>query len=237
MKRTLALILTCLTLLASPAFAQTPMPQTPPDVLGPMAADAQAIQNYKSWLERSVVDVYSWIATQQTTQQALQQQITDLKTQMAVQSQTIGNLQSQMNALITPATPPAAPIHIEAESITIPSVYIGSTTDIGGGAKITLIQGTKYSYTFSVASPGNYIFSARLGSDPATTGSTSVHFEYPAGTNATGPITAAGGGTWGTALASKAVALPAGSVTVVFVVDSLAPSGNSYLNFFEGKLQ
>ena len=158
----------------------------------------------------------------------------DLNNRLAADEAAITKLQQQVAAL-TPATPPPTPhlpIQIAADKCLAPAGCPGAPTQDPAsfdGNKIFLSTGQALDYKISIPAAGNYVLSARLCNSQGSTGVTTAHFEFPAGTPVGGTLTLPAGQQW-TTLSGTAVALtPAadGTVTLHLVVDASAlPVGN-----------
>jgi hypothetical protein len=125
---------------------------------------------------------------------------------------------------------PATPIKVESESTTVSSgpINVQATSDTGGGSKLVSSQvGQTYDYHVTVPAAGVYTVSARLCNFPTGTGTSTVHFEFPIGTDISGPVSILNATQWTTvgAASGKSVTLPAGTQTVRMVVDALATGG------------
>jgi len=125
---------------------------------------------------------------------------------------------------------PATPIKVEAESVAVSSgpLNVQPTQDTGGGSKLVSSQvGQTYDYHVTVPAAGVYTVSARLCNFPTGTGTSTIHFEYPIGTDISGPLNILNATQWTTvgAASGKSVTLPAGTQTVRMVVDALATGG------------
>jgi hypothetical protein len=102
--------------------------------------------------------------------------------------------------------------------------------------KVVLTPGLRLSYNVLVPATGSYVFTARIGSDPGTTGP--LNFHYETATTNSGPIVGSGGGQWITTPSGQPQALTVGPVAVTFVVDSTAFTGGGFfLNWSEATKQ
>lgn len=131
--------------------------------------------------------------------------------------------------------PPAAPIKVESESTTISSgqITVLVTNDAGAGSKlVSTVIGQTYDYHVMVPTAGAYVVAARLGGNAGNTGTGTVHFEFPAGTDISGPLSIFNPA-WQTisAASGKMVSLPAGTQTIRMVVDALM-GGEVATNWF-----
>jgi len=130
---------------------------------------------------------------------------------------------------LAPPAPKALPFSIPADRCTVagtcPGVATQDTQALDGN-KIFLTTGQTFDYAVTLAAAGNYVLGARLCNSVGSTGVTTVHFEFPAGTPIGGSLTLPAGQQW-TTLSTPAVALPAGAITLRLVVDASAtPVGN-----------
>lgn len=208
----------------------------PPDITKSQAAASVDLTLYKAWTENQHQGEWNAIqALQQLTSNlaAIQASIAVLQSQLSDLQTRISTLEAKV-AATTPAAPVPA-IQIEAESASnVPSGQIQNTQD--GGAtqrKVVLTSGMRLMFPVTISANGNYVLSARMSTDPACTGTLSVHFEYPSGTNVSGPIgDLSANGTW-KLFDGAASALPAGTGTLFFVVDTLPSGGNAYLNWIQ----
>jgi hypothetical protein len=126
---------------------------------------------------------------------------------------------------------PATPIKVESESVAVSSgpINVQATSDTGGGSKLVSSQvGQTYDYHVTVPAAGVYTISARLCNFPTGAGTSTIHFEYPIGTDISGPLSILNGTQWTTvgAASGKSVTLPAGAQTIRMVIDALATGGS-----------
>lgn len=151
----------------------------------------------------------------------------DLLARIATDETAIAQLQSTSSGLATTlASLSAAPADFVYANTPVGSsgvVSTAATGDSGGGMKLLPNPGQWYDYLANVPVAGNYIVSVRMYTAPIT-----VHFEYPAGANVSGPLVNTGTAQ-STIVGTQAFALPAGLVRIRMVIDS---GSNAAIHWF-----
>lgn len=119
----------------------------------------------------------------------------------------------------------AQTVTVQAESTTVSSgaINIQNTGDVGGGQKLyVLTAGQTFDYSVNITTAGFYKIAVRLCNEQQAVGNSTVHFEFPTGTNVSGPLSLLNNTQWTTVTSTKTFALTAGTQKIRLVADTLA---------------
>lgn len=131
------------------------------------------------------------------------------------------------------------PLPISSGSVLVQPTSDPPIAGVGTNKLTTTTVGQTYDYSVTVPVAGAYTLSLRLCTDATSTGSSlTAHFEMPAGTHVSTPLSLAGGTQWTTLSSTQSFNLPAGKSTLRLVIDSLASGPQStsnagYLHWFQ----